>query len=862
MSENSSSPHLSSPLAGFDWANSVYSSVVISLFLPVLMFALADNHACPYEFLPRNESLDESVGKWEGWSGHVNRTTSCIMDFDTFNDGNYKENNPFYMYQMFGSKINGGLKYYPSSNIVNYDWSLDPFYVDDVKLDPDPASKATCNNASLYGDYQWGFVGNITAWASGCTEGNGEDLSGHDCDAERSGSFGLPTKGFFNYRIQLENPSIVSSWVSGEDDWGDGYTFRATSSNPNILNVSHADGSFNTAVGLFNTTIEVFGTEVTSTEDGSEVTKYYFDFKFRPSLMMVGSTTIEITAESDTGKTSVFSFTYNSIIHTKCPYRVNFLGANIRPLSFATTCISFSVIGQALVYFSLAAFGDYGPFRKLLLCYSSLLGCLSCMAIISCDTPDKYGRAGLLTVISNTFFGTSYLFYNAYMPYLTRSHPIFLNAKFEYKTVKTGAAAGVGAASKKLLDSYHDTADMISAEGYKWGYISGALCCFLSFGIVFMMGGSLFTLRFIIFMMGLWWFVFAIPLFLFLHTRPGPNFPDDVRSNPCSAVTFSWRRITASCYAMRHLPETLKFLISYFFFSDGINTIANVAILFAMEDLGMGTLELSLLAAEGPFFGAWGMVIFRWYQVRTGKTSKQMLVFSICLLVSIPIYAFVGYVPGSPIGVVQKTEMFFVCIIYGLCLGPVQSYARTFYTDLIPPGQEAEYFGVFEISDRGSSWMGPLVVAALYEKTGVIRHAMWYLIFVILAGLYIIVRTDELKGSDDCRRREVLVRMAADRKKFGISKAGAPPSAKRMAGLKSSKLFTGQSGYSNQSGMSTTSTRSSARSSASSTERSNFSVFSKNKVAQDPGFGGATVVEDTNEGGGGFGNATVVEDTN
>jgi UMF1 family MFS transporter len=811
------------------------------------MFYLADDYACPYEFLPRNESLDESLGKFEAWAGHANLTTSCIM---TIHDK--------YPFQIFGSTVNGGLKHYPSSNIINYDSSLDPFYIEDEDFDSDPNPNITCHIAS-FGEYQWGYVGNITAWASGCTENKGDDLSSTStCDADRRGSYGKPIEGFFNYRIQLKNPMDVASGFSGGDGWGDSYTFKITSSNPHILNASHSD---------FN---NVTSTEETSTEeDGSEGKEYYLNFKIRPALMMIGSTTIKITAKSNTEKTSTFSFTYNSIIHTKCPYRVNFLGAKIRPLSFTTTCISFSVIGQALVYFSLAAFGDYGPFRKLLLCYSSLIGCLSCMAFITCDTPDKYGLAGILTVVSNTFFGTSYLFYNAFMPYLTRSHPAFLDAKFEYKTIKTGAATGVGAASKKLLDTYHDTADMISAEGFKWGYISGSFCCFLSIGVIFMIP-SLFGMRLIIFMMGCWWFVFAIPLFLFLHTRPGPNFPSDVHSNPLSAVTFSWRRIMASCYAMRHLPETLKFLVSYFFFSDGINTIANVAILFAMQDLGMRPVELTLLAAEGPFFGAWGMTIFRWYQVKKGKDSKTMLLLGIEMLMSIPIYACLGYLrdlgiwPGCPIGVVQKNEMFFVCIIYGMTLGPVQSYARTFYTDLIPPGQEAEYFGVFEISDRGSSWIGPLVVAAVYEEFGVIRHAMWYLTFVIVVGYIMVKKTDVLKGSEDCRRREVLVRMAADRKKFGITKAGAPPSAKKMAGLKSSKLYTGQSGYSNQSGMSTTSTRStrsSAPSSASPSERSKFSVFNNNKVAQEPGFGGATVVEDTNDGGG-FGNATVVEDTN
>ena len=104
---------------------------------------------------------------------------------------------------------------------------------------------------------------------------------------------------------------------------------------------------------------------------------------------------------------------------------------------------------------------------------------------------------------------------------------------------------------------------------------------------------------------------------------------------------------------------------------------------------------------------------------------------------------------------------------------------------------------------------------------------MWYLLAVITWGGYLVWKTDEYKGSDDCRRKEILVRMVADRKKFGINKSGAPPSAKRMAGLKSSKLYTGQSGYSSAaSGRSVQSSTASSASSVEKSERSNkFSVF-------------------------------------
>jgi len=582
-----------------------------------------------------------------------------------------------------------------------------------------------------------------------------------------------------------------------------------------------------------------------------------------PTMWSLGSTTLSFTvtsATADSTKSANFSFTVVRIWFRSCPYRVPYLGLSVRPLTFSSVTLSFAVIGQALLFISVSSFGDFGPFRKLLLCYFSLLGSVCVMFIIACDEPAMYGTAGLLTIFSNIFFGGSYVMYNAYLPYLSRSHPNFLEAKFEYKNIKSGAATGVGAASKKLLSSYHDTQDMISAEGYFWGYVSGAFCCMLSIGMV-MMIPTLYGIKLVIFLMGLWWFIFAIPMFFFLKTRPGPAFPDDIRKSPWHALSFSWRRIAASVYSTRHIPETRKFCLAYFFFSDGYNTIAAVSILFAMDVLGMTTTELTIVATEAPLFGAVGMKVARWWQLSRKRSSKTMLVNTLMILTFIPCYGFFGYLrdsglwPDCPIGLVQKNEMFFLAIIFGSTLGPVQSYARTFFTDLIPPGQESEYFGVFEISDRGSSWMGPLVCGALYEALGSYRHAMFYLLLVNTIGLVIVMRVDEVKGSDDCRRKEVLVRMAGDRKGFGIEKAGAPPSARKMVGLKSK--VTGMS--------STGSMMSSTGSSVESQEKSSFKVFGKNnKIKQEPGFGGATIVEQDDDpaptnGAIQFDNATVIE---
>jgi len=131
-------------------------------------------------------------------------------------------------------------------------------------------------------------------------------------------------------------------------------------------------------------------------------------------------------------------------------------------------------------------------------------------------------------------------------------------------------------------------------------------------------------------------------------------------------------------------------------------------------------------------------------------------------------------------------EVFGLIFLYGFVLGAIQSYTRTCFTDIVPPGQESEFFGIYEISDKGSSWLGPLICGVLYEATGTMRPAFFYLFFMSCLGWYLVYITDMEEGAEACRRKEIQVRMEAVRKKLGVSKIQIQMNAKKFLGVKSS----------------------------------------------------------------------------
>ena len=91
-------------------------------------------------------------------------------------------------------------------------------------------------------------------------------------------------------------------------------------------------------------------------------------------------------------------------------------------------------------------------------------------------------------------------------------------------------------------------------------------------------------------------------------------------------------------------------------------------------------------------------------------------------------------------GAVVQFYLLAVCI--GFVLGGTQALSRSLFSQLIPPGKEAEYFGFYEISDRGTSWLGPFLFALTYQLTESYRYAIFSLVFFFVAGGWLLARLD------------------------------------------------------------------------------------------------------------------------
>lgn len=98
--------------------------------------------------------------------------------------------------------------------------------------------------------------------------------------------------------------------------------------------------------------------------------------------------------------------------------------------------------------------------------------------------------------------------------------------------------------------------------------------------------------------------------------------------------------------------------------------------------------------------------------------------------------------------------MFALAIYFGSVYGAFQGYSRAFYAELLPPGEEARWYGLFSITDKSSSFIGPLVVGLISDVTGNIRYAFFFLVFMIWLAVPILMSVDVDRGRKDAQEYE------------------------------------------------------------------------------------------------------------
>ena len=384
---------------------------------------------------------------------------------------------------------------------------------------------------------------------------------------------------------------------------------------------------------------------------------------------------------------------------------VRLLGIPIAPYSLVSYCITISVILQVLFLPILGAIADYSNLRKRLMQIFAVSGAIVTMFMFFI-TAQTWWLGCLLFIVANLCFGAAIVFYNAFLP--------------------------------DIADP--DERDRVSSVGWALGYLGGGILLTLNL-ILFLMRDTIgidsgMAVRINLFSAGLWWFGWSFVTWRLLRSRdiakalkPGETY-----------LSTGLKQLWATFKETAKYPHTIRFLLAYLLYNDGIQTVFASAAVFAAAPLVRGGLGIEqgmltqvILMIQFVAFG--GALLFGRIAIRIG--AKRALIIGLVIWTVVVIYAYLGLRGES-----RFLQFWILGAFIALVMGGTQAVSRSLFANMIPPGKEAEFFSIYEVSERGTSWLGPLAFGLVNQLSGSLRPAIASIILFFVVGLFLLLRVD------------------------------------------------------------------------------------------------------------------------
>ena len=407
---------------------------------------------------------------------------------------------------------------------------------------------------------------------------------------------------------------------------------------------------------------------------------------------------------------------------------VDVLGLSIGYASIPLILTVISVVLQLLAFVTLGSFADFGSNRKTMFIISNSIGIGALFLVYFMADDSLYLVNGLLYVIAVVSFSFCVIFYNAYLPLLASARQNVIDKK------------NLGASPTEIAVVEKQNTDAMSATGLAVGFTGQLIFLILVMGIVLTVSSSEYLgSRIAITGAGFWMLFFTTITFSRLKTRPGPPLPTGQ-----SYFTHGIHQAKRTFRSFKDLPELGKFLGSYFIFSDGTSTLAQAAPVFAQEELKMTLPEISFALIEVSICAVLGCIFFLWLHEKKGVPSKTILLINLSCMAIIPVYALLF--------LTQKWEFYAGIFVFGFNTGSQQAFTRSIFAQNLPYGKEAEYFSFYEVTDKGTAWLGPLTIALVFQSTGSYRNALGTLVLFFILGIALLYRYFDPKEAADQKR--------------------------------------------------------------------------------------------------------------
>ena len=347
----------------------------------------------------------------------------------------------------------------------------------------------------------------------------------------------------------------------------------------------------------------------------------------------------------------------------------------------------------------LGSVADQGSAKKKFLTFFAFLGVIMTGGLWMVAQGD-WQMAVLFYVIATIGFASGNVFYDALLP---------------------------GLASEERVDA-------VSSLGFGIGYLGGGLLFLVNvfmylkpelFGIPD--GPTAIKLSFL--SVAVWWAVFTIPLILFV---PEPKNYENIDFN--NAIRMGWVQLVQTFKEIRNMKVVGTFLLAYWFYIDGVDTIIRMAVDYGMSLNFPGeSLIIALLIVQFVAFPA--ALIYGWLASKIGAKTG--------IMVGITAYSFItllGYF------MTEAWHFYVLAILIGLFMGGIQALSRSLYTRIIPPDKSAEFFGFYNMLGKFAAIIGPALMGTIALVTGSARLSILSILLLFILGAFFLNKVDIKEG--------------------------------------------------------------------------------------------------------------------
>lgn len=395
--------------------------------------------------------------------------------------------------------------------------------------------------------------------------------------------------------------------------------------------------------------------------------------------------------------TAVFPIYYESVTNTNGGI-VNFLGASLPNSSLLSYCLSFSFLIVALLSPILSGIADYSGNKKAFMKFFCYLGSFSVLSLFFFKGVDTLWIGILATILASIGFWGSIVFYNSYLPEI----------------------------------AFPEQHDRVSAKGFMLGYIGSVLL--LSFNLTMVMKPEWYGItdptlpaRISFLSVGIWWMGFAQITFHYLPSNVYNKKPQK------DFIFKGLNELKKVFLSLKKFSSLKQFLISFFLYSVGVQTIILLLGVYVKSELGMQTSKLILIILLINVIAICGAYLFSRISERIGNVKTLKLTIAIWGFICLAIYSLDAQNPSI------DTYVYSLGGAIGMVLGAIQSLSRSTYSKLLPETEDhTTYFSFFDVTEKMAIVLGTFIFGFVSLITHSMRNSIFILAIFFLLG-YIVL---------------------------------------------------------------------------------------------------------------------------